>query len=100
MKANLKTIALAVIASFAFTACTSDAVCKSNPVASAAPTQIAVADVPTLEKNEAKPRRTRRTKKDNAAAPDGEKQKQPRRRRTRKTQMSALPVTGMLDSAE
>ena len=101
MKVNLKTLALAVVASLTFAACAADPACEPKAEVPAAPTAEAVpADAPTPEKKPAKPRRARRTKKDKAAAPATETQKQPRRRRTRKMQMSALPVTGMLDSAE
>ena len=53
-----------------------------------------------LTEKQAKPRRTRRAKKDKAAAPAEGTQKTPRRRRTRKMVSAAIPVTGMLDSAE
>ena len=99
MKANLKSLALAVFASLTFAVSAAECLCEPmvdapTPAAEAASAQ------PAPETKRAQTRRTRRAKKEKATAPAGGTQKQPRRRRTRKSQMSALPVTGMLDSAE
>ena len=76
MKTNLKALALALVAGITFAACAEKPACESM-MGEPAPAA-----------------------KDKATAPAEGKQKQPRRRRTRKVPMSALPVTGMLDSAE
>ena len=107
MKTNLKTLALALVASFTFAACAekpADAPKMGEPMlaaeAAAEPVPENPQAEPAPEKRQAKARRPRRAKKEKCAAPASGTQKQPRRRRTRKTPMSALPVTGMLDSAE
>jgi len=106
MKTNLKTLALVLVAGLTFAACAEKPACESmmgEPAPSVEPAAAESAateqPAPAPEK-QAKPRRTRRAKKDKAAVPAEGKQKQPRRRRARKVPMSALPVTGMLDSAE
>ncbi len=100
MKTNLKTLALALVAGLTFAVCAEKPACESmmGEPAPAAETAATEQPAPAPEK-QAKPRRTRRAKKDKATAPAEGKQQQPRRRRTRKAPMSALPVTGMLDSA-
>ena len=99
MNKNLKTIALALIASLTFTVCADEPACAPQMDAPTSATAVAAADQAPAAK-QAKPRRTRRTKKDKAAAPADGKQKPVRRRRTRKMDMTEIPVTGMLDSAE
>ena len=111
MNTNLKTLALALVAGLALTACADESACapKANdpvPVtesatAPAAETSAvtAVSESAPAEKK-AKRRRTRCAKKDKAAGPADGKQKAPRRRRARKMDSAELPVTGMLDSAE
>ena len=105
MKTNLKTLALALVAGLTFAVCAEKPACESMmgepaPAAETVTAETAAVEQPTpAPEKQAKPRRTRRAKKDKATAPAEGKQKQPRRR-TRKVPMSALPVTGMPDSAE
>ena len=106
MKTNLKTLALALVASFTFAACAEKPACAPKMDEPMPATETAAESVsekqqaePVPEKQQAKTRRPRRAKKDKAAPAEG-KQKQPRRRRARKAPTSALPVTGMLESAE
>ena len=102
MNTNLKTIALALVAGLTFAVCAVEPACEPKtdaPAPTAAPATVTDAEQ-APEKKQAKPRRTRRAKKDKAAAPADGERKPARRRRTRKMEMSAIPVTGMLDSAE
>ena len=99
MNTNLKTIALALLASLTFTVCADETACAPKmDVPAPAATVIATEQAPAEKK--AKPRRARRAKKDKATAPADGMQKPIRRRRTRKTNTAEIPVTGMLDSAE
>ena len=100
MKTKLKTLALALVASLTFAACAEEPACAPKTDAPAAEPAAAVTAEPAATETQVRPRRTRRTKKDKAAAPEEGKQKTPRRRRTRKAKVAELPVTGMLDSAE
>ena len=111
MKTNLKTLALALVAGLTFAACAEKPACApmmDGPVPAAEPAtaeptaaEPAVTEQPApVPEKQAKPRRTRRAKKDKTVAPAEGKQKQPRRRRARKMDTAELPVTGMLDSAE
>ena len=111
MNTNLKTLALALVAGLSLTACAADPACAPK---AEEPTPVALAAAPTAEtaaatvaseqvpaEKQAKPRRTRRAKRDKATMPADGQQKTPRRRRrARKMDSSELPVTGMLDSAE
>ena len=107
MNMNLKTLALALVAGLTLTACASESACapKAND---SAPTTVPVTESPAAAttsesapaEKQAKPRRTRRVKKDKATMPTDGKQKTPRRRRARKMESAEIPVTGMLDSAE
>ena len=99
MNKNLKTIVLALIAGLTFTVCAEEPACAPKMDAPTPATAVAVADQAPAEKK-AKPRRTRRAKKDKATAPADGKQKPVRRRRMRKMDTAEIPVTGMLDSAE
>ena len=111
MNTNLKTLALALVAGFALTACADEPACApmaNDPVpavetamAPAAETPVATAaseSAPAEKK--AKRRGTRCAKKDKSVAPANKKQKTPRRRRARKMESAEIPVTGILDSAE
>ena len=99
MNKNLKNTVLALVAGLTFAAFAAEPACEPKTDApAAAPT--AAASEPAPAEKQVKPRRTRRAKKDKAAAPAEGTQKTPRRRRTRKAEMSSIPVTGMLDSAE
>jgi hypothetical protein len=101
MKTNLKTLALALVAGLTFAVCAEKPACESmmGEPAPAAETATAEQPAPAPEK-QAKPRRTRRAKKDKVTAPADGKQKPVRRRRMRKMDTAEIPVTGMLDSAE
>ena len=99
MNTNLKTIALALIAGLTFTVCADETACALKTDEPTPAPAVAVADQAPAEKK-AKPRRTRRVKKDKATAPADGKQKPARRRRARKMDSAEIPVTGMLDSAE
>ena len=111
MNKNLKTLALALVAGFALTACADEsahAPMTNDPVpvtesatapAAETPAVTAASESAPAEKK-AKCRRARRAKKDKADAPANGKQKAPRRRRARKMDSAEIPVTGMLDSAE
>ena len=81
MNKNLKTIVLALIAGLTITVCAEEPACAPKMDAPTPATAVAVADQAPAEKK-AKPRRTRRAKKD------------------KEMDTSEIPVTGMLDSAE
>ena len=99
MNKNLKTIALALIAGIASVVCEAEPACAPKMDESTPAPAVAAAEQAPAEKK-AKPRRTRRAKKDKATAPADGKQKPARCRRTRKMDTAMIPVTGMLDSAE
>ena len=99
MNKNLKTLALAFVAGPVSIVCAAEQACMSKMEEPTPAPAVAVTDQAPSEKK-AKPRRTRRAKKDKATAPADGKQKPVRRRRTRKMDMAEIPVTGMLDSAE
>ena len=99
MNKNLKTIVLALVAGLTFTVCADEPACAPKMDAPTPAAAIAATEQAPAEKK-AKPRRTRRVKKDKATAPADGKQKPARRRRARKMDSAEIPVTGMLDSAE
>ena len=100
MNMNLKTIVLALVAGLTFAVSVEKPACASKMGEPAPAPEVAAAEQAPAPEKQAKPRRTRRAKKDKAAAPAEGKQKQPRRRRVRKMDTAVIPVTGMLDSAE
>ena len=99
MNKNLKTIVLALVAGLTFTVCADEPACAPKMDVPTPAVAIAATEQAPAEKK-AKPRRTRRVKKDKATAPADGKQKPARRRRARKMDSAEIPVTGMLDSAE
>ena len=99
MNTNLKTIMLTLIAGLAFIVCADESARTSAMDETAPAPAVAAADQAPSEKK-AKPRRTRRVKKDKATAPADGKRKPARCRRTRKMDTAEIHVTGMLDSAE
>ena len=100
MNKNLKTVVLALVAGLTFAVSAEKPACASKMGEPAPAPEVAAAEQAPAPEKQAKPRRTRRAKKDKAAAPAEGKQKQPRRRRVRKMDTAVIPVTGMLDSAE